>query len=68
MKSAYAWEALKGSTMLKETALAHLDHIHKRSDKHQLVVYNTLNWECSGEVEVFIDFETLPEGNPICIS
>jgi hypothetical protein len=60
MKGAYAWEALKKVTLLNEEALARLQEFMKKAEFPLIYVVNTLGWERSGAVELFIDYEVLP--------
>ena len=62
MKAAYAWDAAKEESMLKETALSQLEPFIQASSRPLITVYNSLNWERSGEVDVFIGYELIPEG------
>ncbi len=62
MKSAYAWEAAKSSSALQEKALAFIEPKIEKSDKPTIAVFNTLNWQRSGLVKLFIQFEVIPEG------
>ncbi len=61
MKSAYAWEAAKKSSMLKEKALAYIEHHIQKSNKPAIAVFNTLNWPRSGLVDIFMGYELIPE-------
>jgi len=60
MKGAYAWEALKKVTLLNEEALARMQEFMKKAEFPLIYVVNTLGWERSGSVELFIDNEVLP--------
>jgi Glycosyl hydrolases family 38 N-terminal domain./Glycosyl hydrolases family 38 C-terminal domain. len=60
MKGAYSWEALKKVTLLNEEALARLQGFMKKAEYPLIYVVNTLGWERSGSVELFIDYEVLP--------
>lgn len=60
MKGAYAWEALKKVTLLNEEALARLQAFMKKADYPLIYVVNSLGWERSGAVKLFIDYEILP--------
>ncbi len=60
MKGAYAWEALKKVTLLNEEALARLQGFMKKAEFPLIYVVNTLGWQRSGSVELFIDNEVLP--------
>lgn len=59
-KGAYAWEALKKVTLLNEEALARLQGFMKKADFPLIYVVNSMGWERSGSVELFIDYEVLP--------
>ena len=59
-KGAYAWEALKKVTLLNEEALARLQEYLKKADFPLIYVVNSMGWERSGEVELFIDYQILP--------
>ncbi len=59
-KGAYAWEALKKVTLLNEEALARLQAFMKKADFPVIYVVNSMGWERSGSVELFIDYEVLP--------
>lgn len=62
MKSAYAWEAAKKSSMLQEKALAFIEPFIEKSSLPTIAVFNTLNWHRSGMVNLFIEHEIIPEG------
>jgi alpha-mannosidase len=59
-KGAYAWEALKKVTLLNEEALARLQGFMKKAEFPVIYVVNSLGWERSGSVELFIDYQVLP--------
>ncbi|MEL7598843.1 MAG: glycoside hydrolase family 38 C-terminal domain-containing protein [Proteiniphilum sp.] len=59
-KGAYAWEAVKQSTLLHEEALARLQPFMKKSSTPLIYVLNPLGWKHSGQVELFIDEEIFP--------
>ncbi len=59
-KGAYAWEALKKVTLLNEEALARLQGFMKKADFPIIYVINSMGWERSASVELFIDYEVLP--------
>lgn len=58
-KSAYAWEAVKKTRMLREKALGFLHPHLPRHDVPSLTVFNTLGWTRSGLHEVYIDHQIL---------
>lgn len=59
-KSAYVWNAVKKSRMLREAALGLIQGDIGRSEVPTIAVFNTLNWRRSGWVEAYIDHEILP--------
>jgi len=68
MKSAYAWEAAKKSSLLQEKALAFLEPALNESDLSTIAIFNTLNWKRSGMVYLFIEYGIIPEGEPFTIT
>lgn len=68
MKSAYAWEAVKKSHALEEKALAFLESSLKPSNLPSIAVFNTLNWERSGMVSLFLPAEIVAEGKDFTIT
>ncbi|MCP4456275.1 MAG: hypothetical protein GY809_32860 [Planctomycetes bacterium] len=59
-KSAYAWEAVKKSGMLREEAMGMMQTVLTQADVPTLTVFNTLNWTRSGLCKVYIFNEILP--------
>ena len=59
-KGAYAWEALKKITLLNEEALARFQDFLKKADFPVIYVINSMGWNRSGAVELFIDNEVMP--------
>ncbi len=59
-KSAYVWEAVKQSNLLREEAFGLVQEYLPRSESPVIAVFNTLNWARSGVVRLFIDHEVLP--------
>jgi len=62
MKAAYAWEAAKSSHALEEKALAFIEPALNKSSLPTIAVFNTLNWERSGLVNLFLPHEIISEG------
>jgi alpha-mannosidase len=62
-KGSYVWEAVKKAGLIREEALGALQPYLPRVDVPTIAIFNTLNWERSGLVEVFIDDEILPRGS-----
>lgn len=59
-KGAYAWEAVKMQTLLHEEALARFQPFLKKAEFPVIHVINSLGWQRSGIVKLFVDFEVLP--------
>jgi alpha-mannosidase len=59
-KGAYAWEAVKKTTLLNEEALARFQPFLKKADFPVIYVVNSMGWKRSGHVNLFVDFEVLP--------
>ena len=59
-KAAYAWEALRGTSQLREYAQGLLAPFMPKAKSDAIAVFNTLNWERSGLVSLFVDHEIIP--------
>ncbi|RLD51571.1 MAG: hypothetical protein DRJ05_18265, partial [Bacteroidetes bacterium] len=59
-KSSYAWDAVMKSRLLKEKAMGYIQAYFQKTDVPTIVVFNTLNWDRTGLVRVFIDHEIIP--------
>ncbi len=59
-KGAYAWEAVKKTTLMNEEALARFQEFLKKADFPVIYVVNSMGWRRSGHVNLFVDFEVLP--------
>jgi alpha-mannosidase len=59
-KSAYAWEALKKVALLNEEALGRFQEFLKKVDFPIIYIINSMGWNRSGTVELFIDYDVLP--------
>jgi len=68
MKSSYAWEAAKRSSLLQEKALAFLEPALTKSRLPTIAVFNTLNWQRSGMVHLFIEYGIIPDGESFTIT
>ena len=66
-KSAYAWDAVKRSATLAEGAMGRLASLVPASDAPTLLVVNTLNFERTGLLEMYVDHEILPIDRPFRI-
>ena len=60
-KASYVWEALKTAQILYETSIGLLQADIHRGEVPTVTFYNTLNWERSGTVELYIDYEIIPK-------
>lgn len=68
MKSAYAWEASKKAHSLEEKIMAFIEPSFRNSKNPQIVVFNTLNWERSSLVNLFILRDIIPDGEEFTIT
>lgn len=60
LKESYAWEAGRRAKMLGEETMGLLQSYVQREKDPTIVVYNTLNWDRSGLIKVYIDHQILP--------
>ena len=66
-KGAYAWEALKKVTLLHEDALGRIQQYFKKADFPVIYVINSMGWDRSATVQLFIDNEILPKNKEFSI-
>ena len=59
-KSSYVWSANQQANLLREKAIGLIQPYVEKTRSPSVTVFNTLNWERSGVVEVFIDHDALP--------
>lgn len=59
-KGAYAWEALKKTTLLYEEAMARFQPFLKKADFPVIYAINPMGWVRSGDIQLFVDYEVLP--------
>ena len=59
-KGAYAWEALKKVTLLNEDAMGRIQPYLKKASFPVIYVVNSMGWNRSGVVELFIDNQIIP--------
>jgi len=59
-KGAYAWEALKKVTLLHEDAMGRIQQYFKKAPFPVIYVVNSMGWDRSATVQLFIDYEILP--------
>lgn len=60
IKESYAWEASRRAKMLGEETMGLLQDFINREKEPSLVVYNTLNWNRGGLINVYIDHQIIP--------
>jgi alpha-mannosidase len=60
LKESYAWEAGRRSKMIGEETMGLLQSVLPRNALPSLVVYNTLSWNRSGIVKIYIDHQIIP--------
>jgi alpha-mannosidase len=66
-KGAYAWEALKKVTLLNEEALARFQQFLPKAGFPVIYIINSIGWDRSGDVNLFVDYEVLPVGKKVKI-
>jgi hypothetical protein len=66
-KGAYAWEALKKVTLLHEDALGRVQQYFRKADFPVIYVINSMGWDRSATVQLFIDNEILPKNKEFSI-
>ena len=62
IKESYVWEAFRRSRMIGEEAMGLLQSHFSKEENPTILVFNTLNFERSGLVQVYIDHQILPPG------
>jgi alpha-mannosidase len=62
LKESYAWEADRRSASVGEEAMGLLQSAFKREKEPSLLVFNSLNWNRSGLITVYIDHQIVPRG------
>jgi hypothetical protein len=60
-KASYAWDAVKQNRILREEIMGLIQDELPKAGVPTVTVFNTLGWERSGTVPVFIDHQVLPE-------
>jgi alpha-mannosidase len=60
IKESFAWEAVRRTKMLGEETMGLLQNSVTRESDPSLVVYNTLNWNRSGLLTIYIDHQIVP--------
>lgn len=67
-KAAYAWTAVKEASLLREKGMGFIQPFIGKSDVPTIAIFNTLNWNRSGLVKVYIDHGILPTANKFSIT
>lgn len=62
LKESYAWEAVRRTSSLQESALGLLQSLFRNEAEPSLLVFNTMNWNRSGMATVYIDHQVIPRG------
>jgi len=62
LKESYAWEAVRRTASLQESAMGLLQSLFSNEPDPSLLVFNTLNWTRSGMATVYIDHQIVPRG------
>lgn len=61
-KAAYVWEAAKDTRLLQEAAMGLIEPYLSQHEVPVISVFNTLGWNRSGLIEVYVNHEILPPG------
>ena len=62
IKESYAWEANRRTASIGEEAMGLLQSKFSREEQPSLLVFNTLNWQRSGLITIYIDHQIVPRG------
>ncbi len=62
LKESYAWEAVRRTASIQESAMGLLQSMFRNEPDPSLLVFNTLNWSRSGMATVYIDHQIVPRG------
>jgi hypothetical protein len=63
LKESYAWEAVRRTASIQESAMGLLQSMFSNEPDPSLLVFNTLSWTRSGMATVYIDHQIVPRGN-----
>ena len=63
LKESYAWEADRRTASIGEDAMGLLQSMFKREKEPSLIVFNTLNWNRSGLLVIYVDHQIVPRGS-----
>ncbi len=62
LKESYAWEAVRRTASIQESAMGLLQGMFRNEPDPALIVFNTLSWPRSGIATVYIDHQIVPRG------
>jgi hypothetical protein len=62
LKESYAWEAVRRTASIQESAMGLLQSMFKNEPDPSILVFNTLSWNRSGLATVYIDHQIVPRG------
>lgn len=62
LKESYAWEAVRRTASLQESAMGLLQSLFRNEAEPSLLVFNTLNWSRSATATIYIDHQIIPRG------
>ncbi|MFZ1289576.1 MAG: glycoside hydrolase family 38 C-terminal domain-containing protein [Melioribacteraceae bacterium] len=60
LKSAYVWDAVKRSKILKEKAMGYIQQFIPKSETPTIAIFNTFNWNRPGLTTIYIDHQIIP--------
>ncbi|MCX6247923.1 MAG: hypothetical protein NTW10_09330 [Bacteroidetes bacterium] len=66
-KAAYTWDAVKKNGILREEVLGLIQDKSAHVNVPSIAVFNTLGWQRSGVVKVYIDHQILPAGKTFIV-
>ena len=67
LKESYAWEAVRRTASIQESAMGLLQSMFKNESDPSLLVFNTLSWTRSGMATVYIDHQIVPRGKSAAV-
>lgn len=65
IKESYSWEAFRRARMVGEETMGALQQFIPNEATPTLVVFNSLNWNRDGLVQVYIDHQLVPRGKQL---
>jgi len=67
LKESYAWEAVRRTASIQESAMGLLQSKFRNEPDPSLLVFNTLSWTRSGMATVYIDHQIVPRGRDAAV-